>query len=314
MNKLRQILSELVSGRGTARRVLEGAAAQPSLTRQHPSVSRFASATSPRQARRGLREAQPSNPVSPDLIRGKAGHLWTNQNRAKGSMIRRLVTVLALAALAVPASAQETGTLLGYSAAQVDVRGKNSARQTMQQFGACLVQRQRGRAERFAALPTDSDEYLSLNKRLYQTMGDDCLSSGDLGFSSEIFRGSVFDALYAANFRAGGPVDLTSITTSNYAALYKSPLSPASVQVLALENFGECVARSDPANTRALVLARPDTDIESNAFAALSPRFNGCIVKGEVIKFSKTILRSALSEGLYRLSMAALAAKGTVAR
>ena len=228
--------------------------------------------------------------------------------------MKRLIIMCSLMACAMPTTAQETGTLLGHSSAQVDVRGKNSARQTMQQFGACLVERQRGRVERVAALPTDAPEYASLSNRLFQTLGDDCLSGGDLGFSSVIFRGSLFEALYSVNFRATGPVDISGITTSNYAALYKAPLSPESVQVLALENFGECVARNDPANTRALVLAKPDTDGESNAFAALSLRFNGCIVKGEVIKFSKTILRSALAEGLYRLSMTAMAAKGPAAR
>ena len=79
MTKLRQILPELVSGRGTARRVVEGAALQaPPARRAPPSALR--AATSPRQARRGSKKANLSNPVSPDLIRGKAGLLWTNQN------------------------------------------------------------------------------------------------------------------------------------------------------------------------------------------------------------------------------------------
>ncbi len=49
-----KILPELVSGRGTARRVVEGAALQAPL-RGGPSVTRFARATSPRQARRGFK-------------------------------------------------------------------------------------------------------------------------------------------------------------------------------------------------------------------------------------------------------------------
>ena len=69
MNVLLKILPELGSGRGTARRVVEGSALQAPLARPTP-PSALRAATSPRQARGGSKKDYPTTPVTLNSFQG----------------------------------------------------------------------------------------------------------------------------------------------------------------------------------------------------------------------------------------------------
>jgi hypothetical protein len=72
-----------------------------------------------------------------------------------------------------------------------------------------------------------------------------------------------------------------------------------------MEQFGECVSRARAEEVRQLLAAPPETPLESRAITLLSPSLSGCVPKGQDFRFSKTVLRGALAEGMYRLSKAA---------
>jgi hypothetical protein len=211
---------------------------------------------------------------------------------------------LAMAALcAAPALlAQETGSLIRNRPAQIDSTSTAGARTTMLQFAQCIVGRDRGRVARMVELPVNDAEYGRLSKKLFDSMDEQCLGDGGLSFNTTLFTGALFDALYVREFRYNGPTAFPASVTTSYVARYTAPYSQEVRQALALEQFGECVARAEPAETRKLLLALPGTATEREQFALLTPRFGACVVKGSTVAMSKSIIRGALAEGMYRLS------------
>jgi hypothetical protein len=206
------------------------------------------------------------------------------------------------AVLAAPVAAQETGTLIRKRAAQIDAQAPGGARTAMFQFAQCVVSRDKGRVARMVELPVDDAEYGRLSRRLFETTDDECLSDGGLSFNAALFAGALFEALYVRDFKYNGPTAFPAGVTTSYVARYTAPYSPEVRQALALEQFGECVARAEPAETRKLLLAMPGTATEREQFALLTPRFGACVVKGSTVAMSKSIVRGALAEGMYRLS------------
>ncbi len=218
-------------------------------------------------------------------------------------MILRGCALLALVgATAAPVVAQETGTLIRRRAAQIDAQAPGGARTAMLQFAQCIVSRDKGRVARILQLAVDDAEYRRLSNRLFETTDDECLSDGGVSFNSTLFVGALFEALYIRDFKYDGPTAFPASVTTPYLTLYKPPYSATERQALALEQFGECVARAEPVEARKLLLVMPGTAIEREQFALLAPRFGACVVKGSTVAMSKSIIRGSLAEGMYRLS------------
>ena len=222
-------------------------------------------------------------------------------------MMRKFVQFAALAALLqAPAWAQETGTLRTHRSAEIDDSSRDGARRTMEAFTACLVSRQSGRVIAMSRLRIDDAQYQRMARNLFDNFGDECLAgSGQLGFSSNLLRGGLFQALYAREFQGRGPTDFSAVTSSGYRELYGPDLSGEARMSLSLEQFGECVARADAAGVQTLLRQRAGSSGERGAIAALSPRFAGCIPRDQTISFSPSVLKGSLAEGIYRLSVAA---------
>ncbi len=222
-------------------------------------------------------------------------------------MTRYVQTLAVLASLAsAPLAAQETGTLRTHRSAEIDDSSRDGARRTMEVFAACVVSRQSGRVLAMSRLRIDSDQYQRMLRNLYDSTDDVCLSgSGQLGFSFNLLRGGIFQALYAREFQGRGPADFSGVATTGYLELYTDPISPEVRSALALERFGECVARADAAGVQTLLRQIPGGGGERAAIQALVPRFAACIPQDETIRFSPSVLKGAVAEGIYRLSVAA---------
>jgi hypothetical protein len=182
--------------------------------------------------------------------------------------------------------------------------GPTEARATMARFAQCVVARDAGRAARLVDLPVDSAEYRRVASRLFETTDETCLNDGGLAFNATLFTGAVFDALYTRDFRYGGPTEFAAGVTTSYAARYTAPLSATARQAVALEAFGECIARAEPVEARKLLLAAVGSAEENAQFAQLNARIAACVTKGSTVAMSKAIVRGALVEGMYRLSRA----------
>lgn len=212
--------------------------------------------------------------------------------------------MVAICMVPVSLHAQETGTLIQRKAAQIDGRTKEAARKTVDAFAECLVSRSPGRVAKLADLAVDTPAYDKQYRSLFKTMGDECLSDGQLGFSALIIRGALYSALYNREFKLNPPLAFDPAINTGNRALYSEPYSDAARSAIALNNMGECVARADAANVRALLGSVPGSDFEDQTFRTLLPKISGCITKDNKITFSKVILKGVLAEGLYRLSVA----------
>lgn len=223
--------------------------------------------------------------------------------KSGGRAIRLLAGLLIVCA--APAAAQETGTLIKRGrAAQIDEGNPNAPRIAMEAFGACVVSRSKGRVAKFVDLRVGDQDYADYMRGLFDRSDDACMSVGWLQFHDIHFRGSLFQALYNAEFRSGPP-NFGVVTSSNYRALYPESLSPAARNTVALEQFGECVGRADPQNVHDLLRSLAGSSRETALFHTLAPRFSACVPQGEKIALSKIVAKGALAEGMYRLSKAA---------
>ena len=226
----------------------------------------------------------------------------------RGGDVMRIAMAAALAAILAPASAAaqssspETGSLITPRAAQIHGTTVTDARRTTRGFGVCVVKRFPKYGERLAVEPVHTPEYDKLLKRV--TI-DDCLSTGELRLPWNVIRTTIIEALYLNRFGRGGPTDFSQVQPINYLAGCPAELKGNARTVVALAKFGDCVGRKDPVNARGLVLSIPGSSDEAQRLRFLSPSFNGCVVQGEKLTFSRSVIRGAVVEGLYRLSQAA---------
>ena len=84
------------------------------------------------------------------------------------------------------------------------------------------------------------------------------------------------------------------------------------VALVWLAYFGECVARHDPANTKAWLFSKSASRDEAGILQALSPSFSACLTEGQKINFNREMLRGAVAVNFYRLAMAKPASAGAV--
>lgn len=220
----------------------------------------------------------------------------------------RMSIVLGAFALGTVAHAQETGTLIKHKAAQIDdVRTKAGARLAGEQFGACLLDRSFGRVSKWTELPVGSPDYYKMIDSLID-VEDACISNGQISFSRNVLRGAIFQSLYLRTYGKRPLPSFAPDISTKYRDLYPASATDMDVearQILALEQFGECVSKADPETVRRLLLSTSNSSAEGEIFATLAPRFSGCIVAGENLTFSKLILKGALAEGMFRLTRAA---------
>lgn len=200
--------------------------------------------------------------------------------------MRVALTVTLAAACALAPLAAGAQTLFDPAArlSTRDVSAAAQARDTMNRYAECVVKTRAAAVRR--ALSTETPD-----AELARLASDDCLASGQLQMGTSLFRGALYRALYLRDFGRDAELPAGEATPA------------ASTNPLLL--FGDCVARLDPAQTQAFVVAMPATPGEDEAVAALGASFERCVVAGDRIGFSKTVLQGALAEALYKRSAAA---------
>ena len=86
--------------------------------------------------------------------------------------------------------------------------------------------------------------------------------------------------------------------------------APTGRDYRALMRIGDCMVRAAPDAARALIAAKPASQQETAAMAALASVQNGCMAPSAPRGFSPEINRMMIAEPLYRLSKAKTGAGG----
>jgi hypothetical protein len=231
----------------------------------------------------------------------------------------KLALALALLMVAAPAHALQSGNDEEFPPKQV--------RAIMHAYAKCVVGRQPRKASE--ALLANLDNATLLQKYDSLIIGD-CLveqthAESQMSFSGDLYRYALADALVRHELaaqpvpdfsnvppldqRAPGtepqPVDAKGrkLSRSRYADALKH-YHQAVADAFAAK-YGECVVRSAPAESKALLLTAPDSSEETARFDALRPALGTCMAEGHTITFGRVSLRGSIAINYYRLAHAA---------
>ena len=118
----------------------------------------------------------------------------------------------------------------------------------------------------------------------------------------QLIRGSLFEAIYSRKFGRDFQADLKAVPSYDYAKGYARPLSAEAANTISLAIVADCVARTDSAPARQLIASRPGTPFESEAIGLIAAKLPGCVPPNQKLRFSRSVIRAATAEALYRLS------------
>lgn len=214
-------------------------------------------------------------------------------------MGRSLAVLLVSGALLIGSAAHSTPSPAEFP------RGKDkgkvgAARALTSKYADCLVEKSRSFVERYLATNSGSSASMQLGRRLANA---DCVKGdGALQMPEPVFRGALYNALYRKDFGLYGAVDFKDVSSLATALPEKERGNEDVRAAFALQSFAECVVRGNPSAARELAVADIASAPESEAFAKLKPGFVACVTKDYTVAFSRTVLRGALVEMLYKLS------------
>ncbi len=181
---------------------------------------------------------------------------------------------------------------------QVPVHGKSAndaAWAAIVPFASCTVHAHRSMVENVLTMPPLDKRSQSALKSLAD---NDCLGAGEVDMPYTLMRGGLYAALYAADYNSAPAV--ATMTPLDFTADVGGAASLEAQEYLWLHQFADCVVRADTPDSRALVLAGVGNPSENAIFTALASHFNACMVKGQSLTFSKTVLTALIAEVLYR--------------
>lgn len=183
-------------------------------------------------------------------------------------------------AVSAPAAASESadatrGTFLQYAQCTLDVRGERVA-QAVSYF-------------------PDSREEM---RALQALPANECVKYASSTFSTRLFRGALYTAMYQARFASGAPA-LVAVKP-DFAEGSGPRITSEQQAMVQLRDFADCVVRRDSANAHAAVMGPVGSDAEREAFAALQPTMGACMVRGQNVAFSKPVIVGLLAEVMYR--------------
>lgn len=250
-------------------------------------------------------------------------------------MLFRRATSLGLVVLlsAAPAAAMQSNIRPGTNIRSAEPRSdlkEDEVRKVQEKFGACVVKsRSQAAAAETYLLEVDHDDR-ELRKLIAKLADGDCLVNAmnvlhgaEMRLPGDTMRYTLADALVRAQLPATPMTDLDRVARLelaifNEADFQPKPGSRPSKKRLAeleqarnarlganfLAAYSECVVRTDPAGSRALLAAHPVTPEEQASFRTLQPALGGCLPDGRTLSFGKGALRGAIAYSYYRLAKA----------
>jgi len=171
----------------------------------------------------------------------------------------------------------------------------DNARATFLQYAQCTLDVRGEQAREAVAHFPDSREEM---RALQGLPANECVKYATSTFSTRLFRGALYTAMYQSRFSAGAPALIAS--KPDFAAGADQSLTPDQQAMVQLRDFADCVVRHDAANAHAAVIGPVGSAAEQTAFANLQPTMSACMARGQNVAFSKPVIIGLLAEVLYR--------------
>jgi hypothetical protein len=214
------------------------------------------------------------------------------------------------------------------SASAEDESDAGGIRAVQLRYGECILKKKHSSARIFVLTP---DLSRADHRRLIQMVGDgECAARATdkrdgvaLKFPHDTMRYTLADALVRSEFsrsappslKNAGPIAQPEFDETKYRPGAGKKVRQEELDALAesrarrlslvyFAQYGECVVRGDPDQSRNLLLATPGSAEESSAFSALKPALSNCVVAGRSLKFNRATLRGTIAMNYYRLAHA----------
>lgn len=208
-------------------------------------------------------------------------------------MILRFVSLIAISFLL---SLSDASALQGDDKKALMLRTEKA----MFDYSACLLdsKRREKAINEFLLIPDGHADQSNLDEKL---IVPDCAKPGEkLVFKGALFRRSLYTALYNKYFRKSSPNVFQNITLD-----YNQEVSPKYGQIkgdqLALRVFSDCTIKSNVTAAHGFAIALPQSSEEASYMKAVSNALNDCIPEGGQLSISRSNLKSAMAEALYKM-------------
>jgi hypothetical protein len=178
---------------------------------------------------------------------------------------------------------------------------EDKARVATQQLAGCLIKLHRGSVVKALQEEPWQD---GAEKMLRSVVDDRCLEAGELAIPVSLMRGAYYQQLYRQTYTSAPPP--LPATFGDFGVTNVAGLPDEAKAEIAIRQFGDCVARSDPNDAHAFIISAPGSRSEDTALNALVPHLGGCLTKGSSWTMNRSSLAAVLSEVLYREGAASL--------
>lgn len=152
--------------------------------------------------------------------------------------------------------------------------------------GQCYVEQQPALAQRLVDAPPGSEEQAAVAKDLERAKVKCGYPGDDLKAPPMLFAGAVAEHLLETRL-ANRPLAL-------------APEGAGPLPRNGTEALGQCVARRNPENVRALLATTPTGPDEGVAARRIVPDLSPCVMEGTTLRLNKVSMRSLLAIGLHR--------------
>jgi len=216
-------------------------------------------------------------------------------------MTRATIFNAAVLAIALGGMGANSALAAGQSAAQIPT-GKMSdgdrGRITARAVAECLLKRKPVWVERLLGVPNPKS-----TRMLEQADMDECLDGGSLSFKADLMRG----ALFGAKYRSVYAVSAVAPTMTPAAEIFYAVDRASDPSFYSTLLIADCVVGKGPEVARQVILTRPATPENSEAYRALLPNLTACLTKGVTARISKANIDGFLAEALYRRTVSTVA-------
>jgi hypothetical protein len=202
-------------------------------------------------------------------------------------------------------------------------------RTLMYAYAKCVVDREPRRASESLLANIDNATFIKKYDRLIigQCLVRETHAAARMIFKGDLYRFALADALVKRELAAQPVPDISAVPRLAHrepgpepgpfdakgkklsARDYQEALRDyrQSVTFSFLSKYGECVVRTAPAESKALLVTVPDSVEETSRFDALQPTLGTCMPEGHTVRFGRVALRGSLAINYYRLAHTARA-------
>ena len=208
--------------------------------------------------------------------------------------------------------------------------GTKETRRLMHAYAKCVVKGQSRKASEAVLRNVNNSTIIRDYPRL---LNGECLADAggegvQMSFAGDLYRYALADALVnrelvafqSSDFSAVPPLEhrdpgeAPSLTDAKGRKVPRKKHEEAvkghreDVAFFYLSRYGECVVRSAPAYSKALLMTAPDSTEETAQFGSLRSALSRCLPAGETLRFGRVALRGTIAINYFRLASAFRAA------